>query len=70
VEDAVVHEQDAQLRLHEVEDIKDLGHDEELSYKDDVVDRDLVCVDAHACRVHGKNESNDKKIPDLGEDER
>ena len=65
MEDAVVHEQDAQLGPHEVEGVQNLGHDEKLGHADDVVERDFVCVDAHARRVHGKNETHDKVIPEL-----
>jgi hypothetical protein len=65
VEDAVVHEQKAQLRPSQVESIENFGHDEPFCHHDNVSHRNQVGMEAHAAGVHGKNESHNGKIPNL-----
>lgn len=64
-EDAVVHQQEAELRPDQVENVEDLSDDEELCDHDDVFYWYRICMQAHAFAHHCKDERDDEKVPAL-----
>lgn len=64
-EDAVVHEEQAQLGPAKIEGVENLGNNKPFSHHDDVLWSDEVGVNTHSARVHGKDEADNNEIPAL-----
>ena len=65
VEDAVVHQEEADFGPAEIEGVQDLGDDKPFGHHDDVRGIEQVGVDAHSATIHCKDESNNCQIPAL-----